>query len=85
MKPPVRNAVALPDFQPNLPSSAALLDRSLNDVYTPYVCNPSKALPVQCYVVVPVLLHWCHGVVAPWRCDIVALWRHADAVLVFLD
>jgi hypothetical protein len=40
---------------------------------------------VRCYVVVPVLLHWCRGAVVPWRRDIVELWRHADAVLVFFD
>jgi hypothetical protein len=40
---------------------------------------------VRCYVVVPVQLHWCRGAVAPWHRDIVALWRHADAVLVFFD
>jgi hypothetical protein len=37
------------------------------------------------YVVAPVLLHWCRGVVALWRRDIVVLWRHAHAVLVFFD
>jgi hypothetical protein len=40
---------------------------------------------MQCYVIVPVQLHWCRGAVAPWRRDIVALWCHADAVLVFFD
>jgi hypothetical protein len=29
---------------PNPSSSTALLDRSPDDVYTPYVCNPSEAL-----------------------------------------
>jgi hypothetical protein len=29
------------------PSSAALLDRNPDDVYTPYVCNPSEALLVR--------------------------------------
>jgi hypothetical protein len=40
-KPPVLDAVALPDFQLNPPSFAALLDQSPDDVYTSYACNPS--------------------------------------------
>jgi hypothetical protein len=32
---------------PNPSPSAALLDRSPDDVYTPYVCNPSEALLVR--------------------------------------
>jgi hypothetical protein len=47
-KPPIPDAVALPDFQLNPPSSAALLDWSPDDIYTPYVCNPSEALHVRC-------------------------------------
>jgi hypothetical protein len=48
-KPPIPDAVALPDFQLNPPSSAALLEWSSDDVYTPYVCNPSRALHVRRY------------------------------------
>jgi hypothetical protein len=51
----------------NPSSSAALLDRSLDDVYTPYVCNSSKVPLLRHYVVAPVLLHLCRGVVAPWH------------------
>jgi hypothetical protein len=32
----------------NLSSFAAPLDRSPDDVYAPYVCNPSEALPLWC-------------------------------------
>jgi hypothetical protein len=69
----------------NPPSSAALLDRSPDDVYTPCVCNSSEVPLLRHYVVAPVLLHWCRGAVAPWRRDIMALWRHAHAVMVFID
>jgi hypothetical protein len=41
------HAAALPDFQLNPPSSAALLDQSPDDVYTMYACNPSEALHVR--------------------------------------
>jgi hypothetical protein len=61
----------------NPPSSAALLDRSPDDVYTPYVCNPSEVPHLRHYVVAPVLLHW--------SCGIMELWCHAHAVLVFID
>jgi hypothetical protein len=48
-KPLVPDVVALPDFQRNSPSSAALLDRSPDNVYTPYVCNPLEAPLVRCW------------------------------------
>jgi hypothetical protein len=69
----------------NQHSSAALLDRSPDNVYTLYVCNPSEVPLVRHYVVAPVLLHWCRGAVALWRRGIMELWRHAYVVLVFFD
>jgi hypothetical protein len=69
----------------NPPSSAALLNQSPDDVYTPYVCNSSEVPLLRHYVIAPVLLHWCRGAVALWRRDITVLWRHARAVLVFID
>jgi hypothetical protein len=46
----------------NPPSFAALLDWSPDDVYTPYVCNPSEVLHMRHYVVA--LVSWCHGIMA---------------------
>jgi hypothetical protein len=48
-KPLVPDTVVLPDFQPNPPSSAALLEQSPDNVYTLYMCNPSEALHVRCW------------------------------------
>jgi hypothetical protein len=48
----------------NPPSSAALLDQSPNDIYTPYMCNSLEVPLLWHYVIVPVLLHWCRGAMA---------------------
>jgi hypothetical protein len=71
----------------NPPSSATLLDRSSNDVYTPYVCNPSEVLHLWHYVDVPVLLHWCRGAVASWSCGamLVRCWSSSTVRLHDLE
>jgi hypothetical protein len=62
----------------NPSSSAALLDRSPDNVYTPYVCNSSEVPHLRHYVIVSVLSHWHHGAVVSWRCDAMFVWRRSS-------
>jgi hypothetical protein len=67
---------------PNTSSSAALLNWSLDDVHTLYMCEYYEVLHVRHYIVVPILLHWLPGAVALCRC--LSHWYHGVKIFTTL-